>query len=127
MIPPDGGLQHLVKPLLTMLCDSSPAVLLNVLSHLPIVLSRVSFDASNHRDIVNALIAMEDDSKRQWRIAVAIASALEAMADVVQSSYSPLLMILLYVSWSRCLILHTKTPGLLFGCCLMFTHVLPCE
>lgn len=83
IIPTDSGSQYLVKPLLTLLCDFSPAVLLSVLSHLPIVISRLTLDASNYRDIVSALVAIEDASTRQWRLAVAIVVALQAIVDEV--------------------------------------------
>lgn len=81
--PPDGGSHHLVKPLLTLLNDSSPAVLLSVLSHMPIVMSRLCLDANNYRDIVSALVATEEASARQWRLAVAIVAAIQEMVDEV--------------------------------------------
>ena len=83
LIPPDGGSQHLVKPLLTLLSDQSPDVLLSVLSHLPIVMSRLPLDTSNYRDIVSALVAAEEASARQWRLAVAIVVAVQDMVDEV--------------------------------------------
>lgn len=95
LVPPDGGSQLLVKPLLTLLCDLSPAVLLSVLVHLPIVMSRIPLDASNYRDIVSALVVAENASTRQWRLAVAIAEAIRAMVDEVRSrSFSSSLLLL---------------------------------
>ena len=50
---------------------------------MPIVMSRLCLDANNYRDIVSALVATEEASARQWRLAVAIVAAIQEMVDEV--------------------------------------------
>jgi hypothetical protein len=88
MMSPEEGSQWLVKPFLILLVDSSPTVQLSVLTHLPIVVSRLVLDASHYKEIINALIAVEQVSTRQWRLAVSCAAGIQAIVNEVAAKTS---------------------------------------